>query len=332
MSTQSQAVATQQPKRSLVATLAAQYDMEPGPFLEAIQQTVMPHDDKIHVTTGMVAAFLMVCNEYKLNPFTREIFAFPTRSGGIQPVVSIDGWVRLVTTHPKYAGMEIKMDMDPDKKSLPVSVTVQIFRNDNIRVPPITEYYDECYRNTEPWNKMPKRLMRHKGIKEAGRVAFGFGGITDEDESRDAINITDESTVLERSTATKAEAMKEKLGAIKEAKAPKAEIPAPKEAPAPESPKPPQEKPVEKPKASEPPVDTVITPKAVVEPGEKASAEQRQSFLDALQDKAVALGCDEATAKAKARELIFNIAGAAKFADVESRYVPELLKAIDQWA
>jgi phage recombination protein Bet len=217
MSTPGQEVAAQPQKRSLVQTLAAQYDMEPQPFLDAIAQTVMPTDRQ--ASNAMIAAFLLVCNEHGLNPFTREIFAFPSKSGGIQPIVSVDGWVKLVNRHPAFAGMDLVMSID-DKTGKPISCTCTIYRNDRDHQIPITEYYDECYRNTDPWNKMPKRMMRHKALKEAARYTFGFAGIMDEDEGRDAINITAESTVIAKETATRTEALKEKIGAKKTAATP----------------------------------------------------------------------------------------------------------------
>ena len=39
-------------------------------------------------------------------------------------------------------------------------------------------------RATEPW-KMASRMLRHKSLIQAARVAFGFSGIHDEDEARD---------------------------------------------------------------------------------------------------------------------------------------------------
>ena len=49
----------------------------------------------------------------------------------------------------------------------------------------ITEYFSECHRNTDPWNQMPRRMMRNKAIIQAVRVAFGVAGIHDEDEAED---------------------------------------------------------------------------------------------------------------------------------------------------
>jgi hypothetical protein len=49
----------------------------------------------------------------------------------------------------------------------------------------VTEYFEECRRNTDPWNQMPRRMIRNKVMIQAIRVAFGIGGIFDEDEATD---------------------------------------------------------------------------------------------------------------------------------------------------
>jgi hypothetical protein len=49
----------------------------------------------------------------------------------------------------------------------------------------VTEYLAECRRNTPPWNQYTRRMLRHKAFMQCVRVAFGLGGIHDEDEARD---------------------------------------------------------------------------------------------------------------------------------------------------
>ena len=46
----------------------------------------------------------------QLNPFTKEIYAFPdSKSGGIVPMVSIDGWCRIINEHPQLDGIGFEM-------------------------------------------------------------------------------------------------------------------------------------------------------------------------------------------------------------------------------
>jgi phage recombination protein Bet len=126
------------------------------------------------------AAFLLVAQEYRLNPITREIYAMPKKGGGLIPVVSIDGWVRLANEHPQFDGMEFE-DCHSETGEL-VSTTCRIFRKDRRHPICVTEYYDECKRETEPW-KMKHRMLRHKAMIQCSRYAFGFAGIYDQDEA-----------------------------------------------------------------------------------------------------------------------------------------------------
>ncbi|MCZ4270932.1 phage recombination protein Bet [Maritalea porphyrae] len=127
------------------------------------------------------AAFLMVANEYGLNPITREIYAFPKKGGGIQPIVGIDGWMNLINSHPQMDGMEFVDELN--EKGKMVSVTCRIFRKDRKTHTEVTEYMDECHRPTEPWQKWPKRMLRHKAAIQCARYAFGFAGIIDPEEA-----------------------------------------------------------------------------------------------------------------------------------------------------
>jgi hypothetical protein len=49
-------------------------------------------------------ALLIVADQYGLNPWTKEIYAFPDKSNGIVPVVGVDGWARIINTHEQFDG------------------------------------------------------------------------------------------------------------------------------------------------------------------------------------------------------------------------------------
>jgi phage recombination protein Bet len=170
-------VATLQTRQSLIATMAAGYQMEPKAFADTIRNTCMPAT----ATNEEFAAFLMVAHEYNLNPITREIYAFPKKGGGIQPIVGVDGWLNLINSHPKFDGMEFD-DHKDDKANL-TAITCRIFRKDRNRATSVTEYMAECKRPTEPWQKWPARMLRHKAAIQCARYAFGFAGIIDPEEA-----------------------------------------------------------------------------------------------------------------------------------------------------
>lgn len=159
----------------VIATMARQYSMDPRAFEATLRATVVPGN----CTKEQFAAFLLVARQYGLNPVTKEIYAFPAK-GGIQPVVSIDGWMNLCNSHPQMDGLEFDDHVEGDKLT---AVTARIWRKDRSHPTTVTEYLTECDRGTEPWKKWPRRMLRHKAAIQCARYAFGFAGIIDPDEA-----------------------------------------------------------------------------------------------------------------------------------------------------
>lgn len=123
-----------------------------------------------------LVSLIIVANQYGLNPFTKEIYAFPSK-GSITPIVSVDGWSRIINDNPQCDGIQFEQD--------DVSATCKIYRKDRTHPTIVTEYLSECEMTNSPvWKKYPKRMLRHKALIQCARVAFGFSGIYDEDEAK----------------------------------------------------------------------------------------------------------------------------------------------------
>lgn len=127
------------------------------------------------ISNEQMMALLIVAEQYGLNPWTKEIYAFPDK-GGIVPVVGVDGWSRIINSHPQFDGMDFDADAE--------SCTCTIHRKDRAHPIRVTEYMSECKRNVAPWQSHPRRMLRHKAMIQCARVAFGFAGIYDEDEAQ----------------------------------------------------------------------------------------------------------------------------------------------------
>lgn len=163
------------PRASALAIMAEKYSVEPQKLLDTLKSTVFKG-----ATNEELLALVVVANQYRLNPLTKEIYAFPAKGGGIQPVVSVDGWLRMMNDHPQFDGIEHRDEHDGDGNL--ISCTAIIHRKDRGHPTIVTEYLAECQRGTEPW-KMKHRMLRHKATIQCARVAFGFSGITDEDDA-----------------------------------------------------------------------------------------------------------------------------------------------------
>ena len=131
---------------------------------------------KGNVSDAQMTALMLVSGQYGLNPFTKEIYAFPDRNNGIVPVVGVDGWSRIINSHPQFDGMDFEQDNE--------SCTCIIYRKDRSHPIKVTEWMSECKRDgVGPWKSHPKRMLRHKAMIQCARLAFGFVGIFDQDEA-----------------------------------------------------------------------------------------------------------------------------------------------------
>lgn len=194
----------------LVATMARRYNVEPERMLKTLKDTAFKQpfkDGKAgpEVTNEQMLALLVVANEYQLNPFLKEIYAFAGKGGGIVPMIGFDGWMRLINNHPQLESLTLAYS--PPEENEDPWVECSIRRKDRPEPVVVREYYVENKRNTEPWDAMPRRMLRHRAIIQAGRVAFGFGGVYDPDEGeriRDAMAIDGEATEVRGKPATTA--------------------------------------------------------------------------------------------------------------------------------
>lgn len=168
-------------KPSAINLMASRLSVEPGKLFETLKSTVFKN-----ATNEELLSLVVVANEYCLNPFLKELYAFPAKGGGIVPIVSVDGWNKMLVRQPDFDGIEFEFQDDNDGN--PISCTATIYVKGRAKPVRITEYMAECKRNTDPWNNMPHRMLRNRTLCQASRVAFGFSGVRHEDEA-DAIPV-----------------------------------------------------------------------------------------------------------------------------------------------
>ena len=178
----SRAVAARQAEtdrpRTAIEAMAARLQVTPSVLTSTLRSTVFAGCR----TNEEFVALVVVANEYQLNPLLKEIYAFPAKGGGIVPMVGVDGWMKLMNSHPQFDGIEFVDQFDAKGNFLAIEAV--IYRKDRSHPVKLIEYLDECRRGTEPWKMMPRRMLRNRVICQAARLAFGFTGIaTEGDES-----------------------------------------------------------------------------------------------------------------------------------------------------
>ncbi len=173
-------LATMQPQaRDAFSQLATQLNMtDSGEVFNILSKSVMAGAKK----PEEIAAFAILCAQYRLNPFTKEVYAFPSKAGGIVPMVGIDGWLTLARNNPNFAGMSHAYGEDDGDKWVECTIYLK-----NAPEHPVTarEYMSDNKRNTEPWQKSPRRMLKHRATIQAIRYALGYSGVVDISEKEE---------------------------------------------------------------------------------------------------------------------------------------------------
>ena len=107
---------------SPLVAMGQRFQIEPGKLIEVLRGTVIkPDRSGRQATNEEVAAFCIVAEQYRLNPFTREIHAFTSGEKGVVPIVGIDGWTHVVNASGDFNGCEFEevagTDGKPDKSA-----------------------------------------------------------------------------------------------------------------------------------------------------------------------------------------------------------------------
>lgn len=166
--------------RSLLSVMGARYGLEPQKMLQSLRETYFkPSGNEPPLTNEEIAAALVVCHRYELDPFLREVHVTRSR-GRLLTMVGLDGWLKVakretVDGKTVYDGMgkpEFTFSEDGELESCSVTV----YRKDQSN--PVTGicFMSEWKKDSPTWNAQPRHMLMVKAIKLALRLAFNISG------------------------------------------------------------------------------------------------------------------------------------------------------------
>ncbi|WP_375659629.1 recombinase RecT [Bartonella sp. MR30HLJHH] len=168
---------------TFLTEIAGKYGFDTEEFRTTIMKTCIGDKNASMIKDAEFATFLFVAKTYGLNPLAKEIYVFPKKGGGMIPVVSIDGWIKIIKSNPNFDGMTFQDQLDKDGNIIAIKCAIRL---KGIKDPiEVTEYLKECEQDkSEAWQKYPARMLRHKATIQCARYAFGLSGIYEEDEAK----------------------------------------------------------------------------------------------------------------------------------------------------
>ena len=174
--------------QGLIARLAGRFGVEPNRLLKCLTSQVFKQADGRQPSNEELMVLLLVCENFGLSPFNREIYAFRGKNGDIVPVVSLDGWAKIVRSQKDFNGVSFRFSETTVKvagcnQELPefVECAMRLKGVDEPIV--IQEFMVECFNDKSPvWRKWPRRMLRTRAFIQCARLAFSLTGLYDEGE------------------------------------------------------------------------------------------------------------------------------------------------------
>jgi hypothetical protein len=115
---------------------------------------------------------LRLIGKHELDPFADEISIHQYEDGHWQAFITIDGWSKLINSHPAFSGISFT-ESDELVSGVPSWMGCAIYRSDRVVPIEVKEYLCEIKTEHSIWKDMPRRMLRHRVIAQCARLAFG---------------------------------------------------------------------------------------------------------------------------------------------------------------
>jgi hypothetical protein len=145
----------------------------------ATQLKIGQHELKAWLNLGPQApiqakiALLRIAIEYSLDPLKEEVLINQYDDGVWQAHISVDGWHKIMNTHPNFCGVTFNQSNE-EIEDVPIWLECTIYRSDRGAPITIREYFKEVKSEQAIWNRMPRRMLRHRTLQQCAKLAFGI--------------------------------------------------------------------------------------------------------------------------------------------------------------
>jgi hypothetical protein len=128
-------------------------------------------DLQMEVPAKTILTLLRSMQSLHLDPLCEEIGFTQYEDGQWQVLITIEGCSKLLNQHPQFNGLVFNQ-ADTLIDGVPEWIECSIYRKDR-EVPTIVrEYLTEVRGDNSIWQKMPRRMLRHRALQQCVRLAI----------------------------------------------------------------------------------------------------------------------------------------------------------------
>jgi len=128
-------------------------------------------DLQIEVPAKAILTLLRMVQSLHLDPLCEEMGFSQYEDGQWQVFITIEGCSKLLNQHPQFNGL-VFTQADTLIDGAPEWIECAIYRKDRLVPTTVREYLAEVRGENTIWQKMPRRMLRHRALQQCVRLAI----------------------------------------------------------------------------------------------------------------------------------------------------------------
>jgi len=119
-----------------------------------------------------ILALLRLARENGLDPLKEEVALALFDDTHWQAYITVQGYSKMLNRHPAFDGI-IFTQSEESCNGIPLWMECTIYRKDRAQPTKVREYFEEVKAEQLIWQKMPRRMLRHRVMQQCARLAIG---------------------------------------------------------------------------------------------------------------------------------------------------------------
>lgn len=118
---------------------------------------------------------LRLARAHHLDPLKEEVALALYGDTQWQAFITVEGYSKILNSHPAFDGISFSQstELSNETPSIPLWMECTIYRKDRSHPIVVREYFEEVKGEQAIWQKMPRRMLRHRVMQQCARLAIG---------------------------------------------------------------------------------------------------------------------------------------------------------------
>ena len=129
-------------------------------------------DMQVMTPKQTLLALLRIAREHGLDPLKEEVALALYDDCHWQAYITVEGYSKILNRHPAFNGITFT-ESEENQEGIPIWMECAIYRKDRIQPTIVREYFEEVKGEQAIWQKMPRRMLRHRVMQQCARLAIG---------------------------------------------------------------------------------------------------------------------------------------------------------------